>query len=586
MTLRTLLDRFDLLMDTPESVPKLRRFILQLAVQGRLTEQAQNDEPADQLLKCIQKKKKLLYDKGEIRKPKTIDEVKGQASWRSLPDKWTLVGLGEIIEASRNGFSKRSSESGKKTVVLRLSDISQNEVVFDDLRKIRMTESEADKYRLSEGDILAIRVNGSSSLVAQPVVIRHNDGHCFCDHFIRLSPCRDLTDSEYISLAMRSRQFRSLVENEFVTTAGQKTISQTRLLSLAVPLPPLKEQQRIVKTVDRLMDECDALEQQQERERTLQVQVGTAATEALQSADDAEALRPAWERVREHFDTVTATPEGVDALRQTILQLAVQGRLTEHDPDDTPADMFLERIQQEKQRLYDAGEIRKPKSHPAITDEDEPFDIPEKWTWTRLSNVCILENGDRGKNYPSQSDLVESGIRFINAGHLQDGTVSHDEMDYITEERFDLLGRGKVQAGDLLFCLRGSLGKCALIRNDDRGAIASSLVIVRPLRELMSRYVLTFFGSALCDALIDHYDNGTAQPNLGSTSLAEFAFPLPPPEEQKRIVEKTNRILPLCDELDSYLSKSRDRGEQLLKAALRDGSLNTSADEESIAKPV
>lgn len=145
-------------------------------------------------------------------------------------------------------------------------------------------------------------------------------------------------------------------------------------------------------------------------------------------------------------------------------------------------------------------------------------------------------------------------------------------MDYITEERFELLGRGKVRAGDLLFCLRGSLGKCALIRNNDRGAIASSLVIVRPLRELMTRYVLTFFGSALCDALIDHYDNGTAQPNLGSTSLAEFAFPLPPPEEQKRIVETMDRILPLCDDLEDSLSRLDVGGKQLLEAALENAS--------------
>jgi len=158
------------------------------------------------------------------------------------------------------------------------------------------------------------------------------------------------------------------------------------------------------------------------------------------------------------------------------------------------------------------------------------------WSTAELADVCVFENGDRGENYPSRSVQTTQGIPFINAGHLTDTGVAMENMNFIPRERFDLLSNGKIQRGDILFCLRGSLGKFASVGDLSEGAIASSLVIVRPRAALVPEFLLAYFASNLCRRMIEKYRNGAAQPNLSVQSLKKFTIPVPPLPEQRRIV--------------------------------------------------
>ena len=158
------------------------------------------------------------------------------------------------------------------------------------------------------------------------------------------------------------------------------------------------------------------------------------------------------------------------------------------------------------------------------------------WEQVVLGNVCSFENGDRGKNYPGRKAFVPTGVPFINAGHLTDGRLDLDNLNFIPRERFDLLGSGKVHEGDLLFCLRGSLGKFAVVEGLQEGAIASSLVIVRAGSKVNRYFLSAYFSSRLCAQMIEKYSNGAAQPNLSAKSLRAFEIPLPPLPEQERIV--------------------------------------------------
>ena len=160
----------------------------------------------------------------------------------------------------------------------------------------------------------------------------------------------------------------------------------------------------------------------------------------------------------------------------------------------------------------------------------------EGWQLKTLGEICSFENGDRGENYPSKSVQTTSGIPFINAGHLTDFGIDHGAMNYIPKERFDLLGNGKIRKGDILFCLRGSLGKFASVGELSEGAIASSLVIVRPKESVLNKYVLAYFQSNLCSGMINKFKNGAAQPNLSAGSLKKFIIPIPLFPEQQRIV--------------------------------------------------
>jgi len=162
--------------------------------------------------------------------------------------------------------------------------------------------------------------------------------------------------------------------------------------------------------------------------------------------------------------------------------------------------------------------------------------MKDGWKMKKLGEVCLFENGDRGENYPSKSVQTTSGVPFINAGHLTDFGIDYQTLNFIPRERFDLLGNGKIRKNDILFCLRGSLGKFACVGELSEGAIASSLVIVRPCKSVLKSYVLAYFQSDLCAEMISKFKNGAAQPNLSAGNLKEFKIPLPALPEQQRIV--------------------------------------------------
>ena len=161
--------------------------------------------------------------------------------------------------------------------------------------------------------------------------------------------------------------------------------------------------------------------------------------------------------------------------------------------------------------------------------------IESRWDSVPLGNVTVFVNGDRGKNYPSQSDYVSRGVPFISAADLMDGRVDAGNCTFITEAAFDRLGGGKTKEGDLLFCLRGSLGKVARIRSIPRGAIASSLVIIRATDQADRDYLYYILSGPLGQRFAAELNNGSVQPNISARSLKESCIPLPPLAEQKAI---------------------------------------------------
>jgi type I restriction enzyme S subunit len=185
--------------------------------------------------------------------------------------------------------------------------------------------------------------------------------------------------------------------------------------------------------------------------------------------------------------------------------------------------------------------------------------IHGEWEVKTLGDTCTFENGDRGENYPSLGSFVHSGIPFVNAGHVENGRISRKFMDYITRESFDRLGGGKFKAGDILFCLRGSLGKFGVVDLDfGEGAIASSLVIIRPkLASLYADYLSCYFKSQLCAQMIERWAGGAAQPNLGAQDLSKFRIRLPSIPEQIAIAAVLTDMDAELTALEQRLTKTR-----------------------------
>ncbi|MEZ9366774.1 restriction endonuclease subunit S [Vibrio sp. 10N.286.49.E11] len=184
-----------------------------------------------------------------------------------------------------------------------------------------------------------------------------------------------------------------------------------------------------------------------------------------------------------------------------------------------------------------------------------------------LGEITQFINGDRGKNYPAKGSFVDEGVAFINAGSLsQEHSIDSCSLNYITEAKYDSLSSGKVAQGDILFCLRGSIGKFALITEQMTGAIASSLVIVRPSEKVFTGYLKHYFASNLCRREIDNFENGAAQPNLSATDLKEFRIPLPPLVEQKRIAA----ILDKADAIRQKRKQAIDLADEFLRSVFLD----------------
>lgn len=198
------------------------------------------------------------------------------------------------------------------------------------------------------------------------------------------------------------------------------------------------------------------------------------------------------------------------------------------------------------------------------------FGDPDKsWEDKTLGDVCDFLNGDRGKNYPNRNEYVDKGIPWINTGHIQpDGTLSKSEMNYITRSKFDSLRSGKIQAGDLVYCLRGTIGKTALVDPYCEGAVASSLVILRPRSYLNPRFLYYFLTSPTGRSQIELYDNGAAQPNLGAKSVAKYRLRLPSISAQLAIVKSIDCLATETERLATVYQRKIDALEDLKNALL------------------
>ena len=273
------------------------------------------------------------------------------------------------------------------------------------------------------------------------------------------------------------------------------------------------------------------------------------------------------------------------ALRQKVLDLAIHGKLVPQNPNDESATVLLEKIRAEKAEKIKKGELKTDKKDSFIFtkecefDEDKlgkcssgtrhkrhyeqfadgtvkdiedeiPFEVPEGWAWCRLHSISVLLNGDRGENYPSKNDYVEQGIPFINAGCLDNGFIDFSLANYITEEKYNSLRAGKIQEGDILYCLRGSLGKTGIVINNSRGAISSSLCIFRLNKVIQPEFFLHVLNSSIIFNQQNLVDNGTAQPNLSAKDVSNYFIPLPSISEQQIIISAIEKLFEQIDTLE------------------------------------
>lgn len=488
---------------------QLKNSILQWAIEGKLVPQIESEGTAEDLLKEIRAEKERLVKEGKLKKkdldvkPIEDDEIPFE-----IPEGWRWCRLGEIsnIWSARRVHEKDWRSSGIPFFRAReIGKLASEGTVDNELFIDKELYDEFSKSGLPQANDLmltAVGTLGKAYIVKESDVFYYKDGSVLClNNFGHLNPI-------FLKYAIESSMFVKQYQNESEGTTVS-TLTIVRMNGYMLPIPPLAEQKRIVSKIEELMPLVEEYGKAQERLETL-------------------------------------NRELPDKLKKSVLQEAIMGKLVPQDPTEGTAEELLAEIRKEKEKLVKEGKLKKKDLEVKPIEVDEiPFEIPEGWKWCRYCDVFRVINGDRGKNYPSKDKLSNTGIPFVSALNLSNNSIAIDDrLLCVSEKQFDLLGSGKINKGDTLVCIRGSLGKHGIYPLD-RGAIASSLVICRSFysQNYLSSYLSLYLDSELFKEEIRKYDNGTAQPNLAAKSLEEFLFPLPPLSEQKRIVAKLEEVM-------------------------------------------
>jgi len=360
----------------------------------------------------------------------------------------------------------------------------------------------------------------------------------------------------------------NLQENNNAT--AQPVISGGKVYPIVVCLPPLTEQKRIVEKCDRLLSTCDEIEKRQQQRQQSILRMNESAIAQLLSSQNSDEFRQHWRRICNNFDLLYSIPETIPKLRQAILQLAVQGKLVRQDPNDEPASLLLEKIKVKKEKLIQDKKLKETPLLPAITQNEIEYTIPNTWCWARLANICEFITD--GTHYTPK--YTEHGRIFLSSQNVKPFSFMPNNHKFVSEEAYQgYIKNRKPEFEDILLTRVGAgIGEAAVIDQKLEFAIYVSLGLLRPFKEFIDPYYLVIWLNSPIGTKHSQkntYGKGVSQGNLNLGLIRGFVVSVPPLAEQKRIVEKCDRLMFLCDTLEAKLKQGRDSSEKLMEVAAR-----------------
>ncbi|HDS7364411.1 restriction endonuclease subunit S [Morganella morganii] len=550
-------------------IKKLRELILELAVRGKLVPQDPNDEPASELLKRIAAEKAELVKQGKIKKQKPLPEISEDEKPFELPVGWEWTTLSEI--ATINPKIEVTDDEQDISFVPMPCISTRFDGAHD--QEIKSWGKVKKGYtHFVDGDIAIAKITPCFEN-SKAVIFKGLKGGVGVGttelHVAR--PISSELNLQYILLNIKSPHYLSMGESMMTGSAGQKRVPRNFFENYPLPFPPIAEQIRIVETFSQLMTICDQLEQQSLSSLDAHQQLVKTLLATLTDSQNAEELAENWARISQYFDTLFTNEASIDALKQTILQLAVMGKLVPQDPNDEPASELLKRIEQEKAQLVKEGKIKKQKPLPPVSDEEKPFELPVGWGWVRLGDIGTISGG--GTPSKNNEEYWLGDIPWLSPKDMK--------VDYISTAEFNIselaVANSSVRIipnNSILFVVRGmilahtfpvAINKKEVTINQDMKSITSHLFNMDFLLNLMkgmSRNVLS---------LVDRSSHGTCK--LVSEKLFNLQIPLPPLSEQSRINNRIEELVSLCDTLKSRL-QSAQQTQLHLADALTDAALN------------
>ncbi|QJR82170.1 restriction endonuclease subunit S [Alteromonas pelagimontana] len=518
-------------------IKKLRELILELAVRGKLVSQEQSVEKNDSFLSRLTAKSLCT----------------GSESKLIVPTGWAIFKIRDLVSKLGSGSTPRGGKSAyveSGIPFLRSQNVWNDGVKLDDVVYISdEVHEKMSKTKVFPGDIL-LNITGASlgRTTVFPDFLKEAN---VSQHVTIVRMCEpELTN--WVHLVLMSPLIQKEIWDRQVGMAIEG-LSKRTFETFEIPIPPLNEQARIVEKVRELMALCDQLESQTEASIEAHQTLVKSLLETLTNAKDTDELNESWQRISEHFDVLFTTEDSIDQLKHTILQLAVMGKLVKQDPNDEPASQLLERIAAEKEQLIKDKKIKKQKPLPSISDEEKPFDLPDGWEWVKFDHIAkneknALKAGPFGSAL-KKSFYVEDGYKIYG----QEQVISGDENIgdyYINQEKFESLISCKVQPGDMLISLVGTIGKVLILSQEASQGIINPRLVKLSLHDDVSReYIRIVLGSRLIQEELFDKSHGSTMNVLNLGLLRQLVFPLPKVIEQKRIVTRVHELLALCDNL-------------------------------------
>ncbi|CAX61478.1 Type I restriction-modification system, S subunit [Erwinia billingiae Eb661] len=540
-------------------IKKLRELILELAVRGKLVPQDPNDEPASELLKRIAAEKAELLKQGKIKKQKLLLEISEEEKPFELPEGWEWMRLGFITNYGECDKAE-PTDANADTWIVELEDIEKSTSKL--LNRVKFSERpfKSSKNKFYKNDVLY----GKLRPYLDKVLVADDSGVCTTE----IIPIKGYGNilPDYIRLLLKSPRFIAYA-NKSTHGMNLPRLGTDKAIHAVVELTSIAEQARIVNKVDELMSLCDQLEQQSLTSlEAHQHLVGTLLA-TLTESQNAEELAENWARISQHFDTLFTTEASIDALKQTILQLAVMGKLVPQDPNDEPASELLKRIEQEKAQLVKEGKIKK---HPPVEPLGEPALLPRSWL-----NIVVQDFADiRLGSTPDRTEKKywNGDIPWVSSGEVANEVIL-DTKEKVTSEGFKNSSTNMIPAGSLLMAIIGqgkTRGQTAILGID--ACTNQNVAAFVFNRELVDPEYVWFWAKS---KYLSHRGDGHggAQPALNGKKVRSFIFPLAPIKEQQRIVSEVKRFNDICDTLKSHL-QSAQQTQQHLADALTDAALN------------
>ena len=540
-------------------ITKLRELILELAVRGKLVPQDANDEPASALLERIAAEKAQLIKDKKIKKPRTLPKFIKEDEPFELPLGWEWCLLLDI----GHDWGQKNPDTDFTYIDVGSIDKKLGLIENADVLNADNAPSRARKI-VKKGTVIYSTIRPYLLNIA--VVNREFEPEPIASTAFSIIHPLDGISSSFVYRYLRSPSFVSYVES-CQTGIAYPAINDKQFFSGLIPIPPTNEQQRIVAKVDELMSLCDQLEQQTEASIEAHATLVEVLLATLTDSADADELAQNWARISEHFDSLFTTEQSIEALKQTVLQLAVMGKLVPQNPNDEPASVLLEKIAEEKERLIEDNKIKPRKALPPIENEEKLFDLPLGWEWCRLDDIC--DGITSGSTPPKSSFIDETGIPYLKVYNIRNQKIDFEYQPQFIEEGYhsSSLKRSQLCPGDVIMNIVGPpLGKIAIIPDTyPQWNCNQAIVMFRPFISDLNKFIYTYLVSGMFldkIALI-----GTAgQDNISVTKSRSILLPTPPLAEQLRIVAKIDELMAICDQLKAKLKQSQETQIQLTDA--------------------